>query len=727
MQSRKKNSCGLDPKSTFNDARTIASNAPPTSLIDPKIISLSDLNINTNDIATYQNERISTFPDRENARARIERQLMNSGKCSTMHPGLYNEISYNLFRLSPKMIEKTLHDTEYNQLDVHKTLSCAVDTIIYDNSYMADRFHTWFSDFKVIGAPSAQGVAVKSKFPGKRGNELFILKTPINPSERGLYHEAVVGFYGLNPLKQLIPNFMYIYGITDCSAPVIDTKEMNRVESFCARSDGTKKTPYLISENISDSWTFGNFVQTTLATKEIVGNLIMQIMNALYVANRFCDYTHYDLHAANVMIYKLENKVAIPLYVDNTLNPPKMLIIEYVAVIIDYGFSHVNVGGVGLGEFGLERLHIDPQKSFPLYDIYKLVMFLAQTLQENPIRNERVSNVWTLFDTMIKTIFNKNMDQLVNERISLGDKGGFYHLDENFRRETMFDAYSKIKKLFTNDSRIYIDANSATMAGYNKYSDKDETYCDIIDAMSDTDHNTTLSQLNQALDNIAMSTLRPTIKNQKADDILGDVDVIHRGELELYNIEYYIKERIESFDLIDKTVSATYSIANSNTTLLKIQTPNFYNLYEQYIRTVVRADAILRLQIGIMANIKNIIQISLNMEHKRNVDKIHEPKQTPKTETWSEQFVRLYTQYFGGVAKPDYVTKKEKLTLLNKRYLELQEKMGSLGARVASKKSNILLDDDYIQHKFGYNFNQHADATYTQKWMMIHDISDTLR
>lgn len=673
MQPANKNySCGINRNTTFNSELR-----PETTFVDPKTISRDALGIKRNNVDVYE-DITADDDDRVFARNLIEKQMMNASKCSTRRPKLYDELSYKLFKLNPAMLNETLKDTTLNQSNVHETLSCAVNTIIYDNPYMANRFHEWFSKFKVIGAPSVQGVAVKSIFPRNQGTDLFVVKTPIDTSERGLYHEAVVGFYGLNPLKQKIPNFMYIYGITDCSPPVIDTNNNNLIESFCNRSDGKNKTPYLISENIVNSKTFKEFITTTAAKPHVVANLLLQVMNALHLANLFCDYTHYDLHDGNVMIYELKDRIAIPFYLDGSRN--SVICVQYVAVIIDYGLSHLNVAGIGLGETGLEFAKIEAQKSFPLHDIYKLIMFLAESIQ---VPRGKLIN-YTVFEALIAQMFAKDVTRKIQQKLA---NDGFFVLPSAFRGETMIDAYNRALPVFSKISNIgiYPSAADAVKNGYKIYSNtSDESYCEILDSMLGGQHEYTLSQVYQSVHYVSENfLLSQKQKSAKYVELLKNVDIVAMVDVDMNTVENWLNDTRKALDDLDTVFGKKYSIYGITKNELK--TPAIYEGYEKYLRRVVSINGWVRRLANTMNNIAQILSLGI---------KEHIIKKNNAT-----QFDHINDRY-------------------NKSLLKLQE----ISKIIKEKTDTIKSDDTNIQlyHATTLLHSNHKD--YAQKWIMFHGI-----
>lgn len=193
---------------------------------------------------------------------------------------------------------------------------------------------------------------------------LFIVKTSHKEDE--MSHEAIIGIYALNKLRSKIPNFMHTYGTYISSIPVIDDK--NHVILWCKSS--VNLITHIVLENINDGINLKDMAPTI--TSEIFLNIYLQVLNAINVAYKDCDFTHYDLHPGNIIVQKLDKYIDIPLYnKDGSITYLKTC---YLARIIDYGLSHAYIDGIHFGNYSYRNHNIDGESSFPIYDAYKLLL-----------------------------------------------------------------------------------------------------------------------------------------------------------------------------------------------------------------------------------------------------------------------------------------------------------------------------------------------------------------
>jgi hypothetical protein len=297
-----------------------------------------------------------------------------------------------------------------------------------------------------IGAPSVYGVVfepiLKSKdryritsftycindMQKKMLNLPFAIKTPQYSDDKSIIHEAFIGIYGINKLRQKISNFVYTYGITECSATFYKN---NDIISSCSISGNT---PYLILENLSEkdnpSRTLYDAIKSDLTSEEFV-MIYLQILLALNVAKKEIDFTHYDLHANNVLLKKKDKDGEYFNYKTYLPDERKIYIrIREIAVIIDYGFSHCNIDARDYGK-NIWSLDVVYNKSFPLYDAYRLLMACCSyinSLLSYDKNNIRLKNLYN----SVEIIYNYFTQQILMEGLiqSADIKYSIFMVDE---------------------------------------------------------------------------------------------------------------------------------------------------------------------------------------------------------------------------------------------------------------------------------------------------------
>src|SRR5207253_1270084 len=85
----------------------------------------------------------------------------------------------------------------------------------------------------------------------------------------------------------------------------------------------------------------------------------------------------------------------------NNIKPVGTITTHYVPYIIDYGFSHVRINNVNFGKHGYESANVYVDKSFPMYDLYKMLCgcelrLLSYDQKHNVVVNAEVANLLSL-------------------------------------------------------------------------------------------------------------------------------------------------------------------------------------------------------------------------------------------------------------------------------------------------------------------------------------------
>lgn len=316
--------------------------------------------------ADFNQVKQNLRPESEKAFDRQQRQerkklldKLNPCKTETL-----SAIALRISNLDVKELEFYLKDDFYNP-EAQDATRCIVSSIAYlpraGSEDYNQHIRSYINGLYRIGEDSVDGYAMLSNFDGIEG--LFIVKSPQNPDVDNLEHEAIIGMYALNNLKHQIPNFAYIYGAFKCSPPIIDpnTKE---VQSYCINNKNLVN--YVIYENITPSIPLSAFIQDCTAQQWL--QVYLQVLYAIRIASREYDFTHYDLHTANVLIKRLSTTTRI-MY-DNNL----YLETDYLATIIDYGLCHVQINDQHFGRIGYTSFNIFYDRGWIWNDFYKLLM-----------------------------------------------------------------------------------------------------------------------------------------------------------------------------------------------------------------------------------------------------------------------------------------------------------------------------------------------------------------
>jgi hypothetical protein len=168
--------------------------------------------------------------------------------------------------------------------------------------------HNSIKSLTLAGEQSASGFVLSTKFGNTFLTEESNILIKIAQEERSdveLYHEYFVGVH-LNPLRNSIPNFMFMFGIFRCSRPefpIRGTKKDRKTSNvFC-----TQKYPgvnYLLIEKIGNGKSLFSLIDEEMSGRrtELIINMIIQVVCSLYIAYKEYDFCHYDMHLNNVLI-----------------------------------------------------------------------------------------------------------------------------------------------------------------------------------------------------------------------------------------------------------------------------------------------------------------------------------------------------------------------------------------------------------------------------------------
>jgi len=248
------------------------------------------------------------------------------------------------------------------------------------------------NEIKQIGEKSANGIIYRLKYEIKKYNAYTILKNAISKDADNLYYEAIVGWY-INSKMRYYPCFVETYDLykntnprdsetnmmtdfkldnlnplfpEDTTTPQ-QTKSLEEVETdfynkiteaeklieTCNESD-TISLHIQYLENVS------SLFETLITNKK--QNVFSDICTYLYqvyapLSMLSDEFTHYDLHTGNVLIYKVDpNKYTRMIY-----HYPDKTTVEFntdgIAKIIDYGRCYFKYNDKINSKNFIDKLH----------------------------------------------------------------------------------------------------------------------------------------------------------------------------------------------------------------------------------------------------------------------------------------------------------------------------------------------------------------------------------
>lgn len=238
------------------------------------------------------------------------------------------------------------------------------------------------SNVKRIGAPSNNGFIIELPFTKNGYTAYTVLKSAAQATSDNLLYEYIVGKRFINKLLQTLPVFLETYDlyeyVDDSAFDVVrDAASLKTLGAMDISTNIRRMNTHVTSTNSANSSQmlfalnqscrknkkicltiqhFDNFVPVnSMLSKEkypsFKGDLVAVIFQVYFALDQLkTNYTHYDLHTNNVMLYKpFEGNQCIHMryHLGNQVVEFKS---EYIPKIIDYGRNYFNDGKVNTGE-----------------------------------------------------------------------------------------------------------------------------------------------------------------------------------------------------------------------------------------------------------------------------------------------------------------------------------------------------------------------------------------
>jgi serine/threonine protein kinase len=249
------------------------------------------------------------------------------------------------------------------QVEFFKYFSKSILRFDKRNYRFYSKLRYWFRNFRKVSSGS-YGSVYSASLRGSK-EKLFVFKFTKSEYDDPLIeksftvHEYFVSHYFINGLRKKCPNFSMTFGLLECSSPDLVF--------------GTPFEPItcIVYENIHPSKTLYNVLRKGISLRDFLCILI-QICLSLYLACSEFGFTHNDLHLGNVLIKEYKQTLYIPYYYKGR----KIYVSgKYLAVIIDYGMSRIEMEKNNFGPFGIPRNSINEYyKPYPVKDIFSILV-----------------------------------------------------------------------------------------------------------------------------------------------------------------------------------------------------------------------------------------------------------------------------------------------------------------------------------------------------------------
>lgn len=316
-------------------------------------------------------------------------------------------VSLDIKEIDMNAIRSLIENEPYNEA-LFKLLFCTVQLgLIYPSVKSEDGFTGYAS---VINSLITELISVSREnhhetYSMKIGRvaNVFSLKTSFSMDKEkdDIVHEFFVGYH-LNKLRTTenvtpqSPNFLYVYGLFKCFA----SGESSPIPLLCPEN-GTDRKYFMLTENLRAP-------QLTRRLHDIsftnIISLYSQIVLSLHTALVTNKFTHYDLHAANIIVEDLRAFSNNKSYSKSQLIPyfigGEMVFVRatFLAKIINYGKAHVVSRFIDVNSYYPEqRVHhfgnisgilsnitgLKPLDSNPIFDLFRITGSIAFQLLES--------------------------------------------------------------------------------------------------------------------------------------------------------------------------------------------------------------------------------------------------------------------------------------------------------------------------------------------------------
>lgn len=321
-------------------------------------------------------------------------ELLKTAQCSFLNQEVTDNFDAHLTQLTnDAALSKLMVSEETFNVNLHKNISCLVSAILTEHKFppkVNQKIKNWLRGPKIIGEPSVDGIVLKASF--EPAGNLFVIKAQKSGQPNALKKEALAGFYVTNLVRQFVPNFMYVYGFTQCSQ-LVEDESGREIKSWC-NPTGLQNS-YLIAENVRDSKVLYRWAREPTVDAVKLCSILLQIFEALKVANKLFGFVHGDLHTSNVLVRDFEQGsstyFALPVY-NQEMHVKGWVLTQHVPYVIDYGRSTFTIGDNYFGS----------STAFGLADVYRLLASIAlelttSSLEEDTYVKEKVDLLDALF------------------------------------------------------------------------------------------------------------------------------------------------------------------------------------------------------------------------------------------------------------------------------------------------------------------------------------------
>jgi serine/threonine protein kinase len=265
-----------------------------------------------------------------------------------------------------KMIQLSMSKTNgLLPVELLHILSCYFNI---DIKYV-DQINESITDIKELSS-GAQGIVYTASF-NKIADAIVIKSPKSNNLNDEVFHEYFVGVMATNRMRSRVPNFVWTYGYVRCLP--IDTSGKGKGNKKWCKKEEKNNVNFIIYERIDGS-NLSSAIKSGLDVRYFISYLL-QLMPSLEFASKIFGFTHYDLHAMNVLLRNVKYDFVYIKYEKFYVKTNK------IATMIDFGRATIRVivdttSGTSSKYYGIpgfERFNHHSDKTNPMYDMFKLI------------------------------------------------------------------------------------------------------------------------------------------------------------------------------------------------------------------------------------------------------------------------------------------------------------------------------------------------------------------
>ena len=233
------------------------------------------------------------------------------------------------------------------------------------NSDELTHFFKGFTDFRYtvspvrrIGAVSANGFVNEIEYEKEGYKAHAILKSSQNARADNLVYEYLVGTKYVNRKIKAYPCFVQTYGLyfynrSDSWKIFKDNKNLEKSQlkylilqkniDYIKACKGSKYASILI-QNVQNA----KSIEDMIKKSDFIKNELLHVLFIIYhtLSSLSKNFTHYDLHTGNVLLYKPEDGKYIQYHYHHSDGTTTTFFSPYIPKMIDYGRSFFDNGNV---------------------------------------------------------------------------------------------------------------------------------------------------------------------------------------------------------------------------------------------------------------------------------------------------------------------------------------------------------------------------------------------